>query len=215
MKRNQNFTNDYFTVELETGFVTRGSHQSQLRVIEPNLTMIEAIEACITFDELSELLCQYPSQFQMPPVALIGPKEATEEQYQMAEQFGVIMAKFGLTVICGGRTGAMEAVCKGVHSVDGRCIGLLPGDDWQEANPYVTVPVVTNMGPTRNSLIAKTAFALVAVGGGYGTLTEMAYGLHYNKPVFAILDAPSVEGVVYCNDLNAIVAHVLSALLGE
>lgn len=212
MMINQKFTNFAFSVQLESGFITADHRQTQIRVIDADPQIIEAIKACQTTDDICHLLYVYPNRFQLPPVGLIGPKEASAGQYQMAEQFGEIVAGLGLTVICGGRNGVMEAVCKGVHSAGGRSIGLLPGDDWREANPYVTLPVVTNMGPTRNSLIAKTAFALVAVGGGYGTLTEMAYGLHYGKPVVATSDAPYVEGATCCDDLETLVAHVLTAL---
>ncbi|MEI8632893.1 TIGR00725 family protein [Vibrio sp. PP-XX7] len=144
----------------------------------------------------------------------MGPKDATHMQYETAQTLGEHLAHLGLTILCGGRSGVMEAACKGAFMAGGTSIGMLPGDEWTEANPYVTIPIVTNMGPTRNSLIAKTAFALVAIGGGYGTLTEIAYGLHYDKPVFATLDAPAVAGCTYIDDLDLIVTQVIGRLLG-
>ena len=162
---------------------------------------------------LLALLFEHNKEIQMPPVGVIGPKEATDEQYQVAKQLGQRLAQLGLTIVCGGRNGVMEAVCLGVHLAGGQSIGILPGGHWTEANQYVTFPIVTNMGPTRNSLIAQTAFALIAVGGGYGTLTEMAFGLHYNKPVFALADAPEVDGVKYYEDIEPILHRVIDALL--
>ncbi|CCN86017.1 TIGR00725 family protein [Vibrio nigripulchritudo] len=215
MERNQNFIFTALSISTDSGFLYHGEVKTQVRLIRHKPLLAKAIETCTSLSQFTDILKEHPNDFQLPPVALIGPKEATDVQRTLARQFGSKMAHLGLTVICGGRTGAMEAVCQGVHDAGGRSIGLLPGDRWQEANPYVTIPVVTNMGPTRNSLIAKTAFVLVAIGGGYGTLTEMAYGLHYGKPVIGMLDAPCVQGALRCTDLDTVSKHILTTLMGE
>ncbi|MBF7695036.1 TIGR00725 family protein [Acinetobacter rathckeae] len=159
------------------------------------------------------LLKQYSQYLQIAPVGVIGPKEASEQEYAFAEKLGEYLADIGLPVICGGRNGVMEAVCKGVYQKGGISIGLIPTDHIFDANKYVKQVVTTNMGPTRNSLIALSAFSLIAVGGGMGTLSEMAYGLHYSKPVFATSTAPAVEGVVVSDDLDDIVSAVVAVLL--
>ena len=131
------------------------------------------------------------------PVGLIGPREPTPEQAQLAEQVGTGIAKLGLTLLCGGRQGVMEAACRGVQQAGGLSVGLLPDGDWSAANPYVTVPIATGIGIARNAIIARASCCLVAIGGGYGTLSEMAFGLQFERPVFGLQGAPTVQGVIY------------------
>lgn len=131
-----------------------------------------------------------------PPIGVIGPREPSPSQYALAERIGAELAGLGLTVLCGGRAGVMEAVCKGVAGAGGVSIGLLPGDEWDSANPYVSVPIATGIGVARNAIIARAALCLIAIGGGNGTLSEIAYGLQFRKPVFALAGAPKVAGTV-------------------
>jgi uncharacterized protein (TIGR00725 family) len=132
-----------------------------------------------------------------PPVGLIGPREPTPQQARMAETVGAGVARLGLTLICGGHRGAMEAACRGAAGEGGLSIGLLPDAHWEMANPFVTVPIATGIGIARNAVIARAAFCLVAVGGGYGTLSEMAFGLQFGRPVFGLAGAPALGGVEY------------------
>jgi len=129
-----------------------------------------------------------------PPVAVIGPREATEEQKFTAHQAGQALASLGLTVLCGGRQGVMEAICRGVAEGNGLSIGLLPEGEWQNANSYVSVPIATGIGIARNVLIARAALCIVAVGGGLGTLSEMALALQFGKTVLTLCHAPEVPG---------------------
>ncbi|HYG89120.1 MAG TPA: TIGR00725 family protein [Azospirillum sp.] len=131
-----------------------------------------------------------------PPVGVIGPREPTPAQYALAEAIGAGLAGLGLTVLCGGCAGVMEAVCRGVAGAGGLSIGLLPGEDWDGANAFVGVPVATGIGVARNAIIARAALCLIAVGGSNGTLSEIAYGLQFGKPVFALAGAPRVAGTV-------------------
>lgn len=149
-----------------------------------------------------------------PPVGVIGPRDATPEVCARAEALGRRLADIGFAMICGGRTGAMEAVCKGFSDGGGRPIGILPGEDWAHANPYVGVPIATGVGEARNAIIACASFALIAVGGGYGTLSEMALGLRLRRLVIAMPDAHDVEGAVVCADVETAVARVVDRLLG-
>ena len=134
------------------------------------------------------------------PVGLIGPREPTVQQCELAEQVGACIAKLGLIMLCGGRQGVMEAACRGVKQAGGLSIGLLPDSDWSAANPYVTVPIATGIGIARNAIIARASCCLVAIGGGYGTLSEIAFGLQFERPVFGLQGAPTVQGVIYLDD---------------
>lgn len=129
------------------------------------------------------------------PIAVIGPREASDAQTRLAVDLGRALAELGLTVICGGKSGVMEAVARGVREAGGLCIGLLPEGDWREANPYISLPIATGIGKARNVLIAQSAAALIAVGGQYGTLSEIAFGLHFDKPVFGLGETPDVPDV--------------------
>lgn len=148
------------------------------------------------------------------PVGVIGPKVATPGQEAVAVALGTALARMGLPVLCGGKTGVMEAVARGVSEAGGICIGLLPDADWREANPYV-LPIATGIGKARNVLIAQAARALIAVGGELGTLTEIAFGLHFEKPVFLLEGAPMVGGAIIMNGVDDLCGALATALLDE
>lgn len=149
------------------------------------------------------------------PVAVIGTRTPTASQAVAAETLGRLLAEHGVTVLCGGRSGVMEEVCRGVARAGGLSIGLLPDDEPEAANPYVTVPLATGIGVARNALIARAACCLVAIGGGYGTLSEIAFALQFKRPVFLLDGAPAVDGALECADAEAAldaVARVILAL---
>lgn len=104
----------------------------------------------------------------------------------MAEEIGRRLAKAGAVVICGGLGGVMEAACRGAVKEGGLTIGILPGQDIGSANRYVVVPVVTGLGEARNVIIAKAAQAVIAIGGEYGTLSEIAFALKAGVPVVGL-----------------------------
>lgn len=136
------------------------------------------------------------------PLAVIGPKAASEQQRNLAEALGRRLAELGMTMITGGRGGVMEAASRGHLDVGGLPIGILPDDEWQSANDYVALPLATGVGVARNAIIARAAFALIAIGGEYGTLSEMALGLHFKRLVIGLNDAPQVQGAVYLEDID-------------
>ena len=119
-------------------------------------------------------------------VAVIGGKQPSKEETRMAEKVGRELARQGAAVICGGLGGVMEAVCKGASLEGGVTIGILPGDNRQAANPYVQIPIVTNMGEARNVVIVKSAQAVIAIGGSYGTLSEIGHALRNGVPVVGL-----------------------------
>ncbi len=89
-------------------------------------------------------------------------------------------------MICGGLGGVMEAACKGARAQGGITIGILPGNDRYQANPYVQIPIVTTLGYARNVIVAKSAQAVIAIDGEYGTLSEIAYALQDGIPVVGL-----------------------------
>ncbi len=119
-------------------------------------------------------------------IAVIGARECDQNIWQIAEKLGGLLALSGFKVICGGLGGVMEAVCKGAKSKQGVTIGILPGDSSTEANPYVDIAVATGMGIGRNLIIIRSADAVIAVNGGFGTLSEISFALQLKKPVIGI-----------------------------
>ena len=146
-------------------------------------------------------------------VGVIGPRDATAAQLVAAERIGFLLGGLGLTLICGGKTGVMEAVSKGCAEAGGLMIGILPGSTPSEANRHVAIALPTGLGEARNMIIAKSARVLIAVGGSYGTLSEVAYGLHFSKPVIGLEGAAEVAGVCHVADADKAVEAALEALL--
>jgi len=137
------------------------------------------------------------------PVAVIGPREAAEAERQAAFALGIGLAGLGIVLLCGGKGGVMAAACEGAAGAGGLSIGLLPDAEWQAANPFVTIPLATGIGEARNAIIARAALALVAVGGSHGTLSEIALGLQFGRPVLSLLDPPPVAGAVLMPSVEA------------
>ena len=147
------------------------------------------------------------------PIGIIGPREATLHQRELAEELGFALAQHGLQLLCGGKNGVMEAACKGHAAGGGLPIGLLPDEEWQAANPYVAIPIATGIGPARNAIIARSCLVLVAIGGGVGTLSEMALGLQFKRLVLALADAPVVEGVPRLDSIEAALARIAGRII--
>ena len=148
-------------------------------------------------------------------VGVIGPRAATEREYTTACRLGERLAALGVTVICGGRGGVMEAVCKGVDAGGGLAIGLLPGDRPQDANAYVGIPLPTGLNEACNMVIAKAARVLIAVGQSYGTLTEVAYGLHFSKVVIGLENPPRIDGLTVAESVEEAIEHAAEALIAS
>jgi uncharacterized protein (TIGR00725 family) len=123
-----------------------------------------------------------------PIVAVVGGSDCTSAEAALAEELGRRLAQRGAVVVCGGLTGVMEAVAKGVRAAGGLTIGILPGNERRDANAYIDVPLATGMGEMRNALIVRVAGAIVAIGGGTGTLSEIALALRIGTPVVGLHD---------------------------
>lgn len=119
-------------------------------------------------------------------IAVIGGRQPSSEEAKLAEAVGRELAKRGAILVCGGLGGVMEAACKGASSEGGITIGILPGDSRQAANPYVQIPIVTGMGYARNVAVVKSAQAVIAIGGNYGTLSEISHALQSGIPVIGL-----------------------------
>ena len=142
-----------------------------------------------------------------PFVAVVGPADADEETDRIAEETGRLLAREGAVVVCGGLGGVMEAACRGAVAGGGTTVGILPGNDRRDANRWVTVPIATGMGELRNGLVVTTADVVVAIGGGHGTLSEIALALRSGTPVVGLRtwipllpDGAADPGVLVAND---------------
>lgn len=119
-------------------------------------------------------------------MAVVGPGAAGADELAAAEEIGRLLAEAGAVVVCGGLGGVMEAACRGARSADGVTLGILPGRDRRDANPYVGVAVPTGLGEARNALVVRAADAVIAIGGAYGTLSEIAFALKGGTPVVGL-----------------------------
>jgi len=119
-------------------------------------------------------------------IAVIGDSSCSPEEVKLAESIGELLAQRGATVVCGGLGGVMEGACRGAKAKAGLTVGILPGQDPSTANPWVDIPVVTGIGEARNVAVVNSAQAVIAIGGRYGTLSEIAHALRSNIPVIGL-----------------------------
>jgi|SRR5215211_1660360 len=143
-------------------------------------------------------------------VAVVGPAEASPEEIAAAERVGADLAQAGAVVVCGGLGGVMEAACRGAKGEGGTTVGILPGLDRGAANPYVDVALATGLGEARNALVVRAADVLVAVGGAYGTLSEIALALKGGKLVVGV-GTWDIDGVDVADGPADAVARALRA----
>ena len=127
-------------------------------------------------------------------IAVIGAADADAVEYATACAVGALIASWG-TLVCGGLGGVMEAACKGAQEHGGMTVGILP--DTSDGNPYLDVVIRTGLGYARNVLVVQSADAVIAVGGSYGTLSEIAIALKMKCPVYG-LRTWDIAGVVHC-----------------
>jgi uncharacterized protein (TIGR00725 family) len=141
-------------------------------------------------------------------VAVVGPGEAGPGEIAAAEQVGGELARRGAVVVCGGLGGVMEAACRGAKEAGGTTVGILPGLDRAAANRFVDVALPTGLGEARNALVVRAADVLIAVGGAYGTLSEIALALKGGKRVIG-LRSWDIDGVEAADDPEQAVATAL------
>ena len=122
-----------------------------------------------------------------PYVAVVGSGEASGELYDKAREVGRLIANGGGTVVCGGRSGVMEAAARGATEAGGTAIGILPDEDRERANEYLSYSVATGIGHARNLAVVCSGDVVIAVGGEYGTLSEIGLALKVGRPVVALM----------------------------
>ncbi|MDY6844009.1 MAG: TIGR00725 family protein [Thermodesulfobacteriota bacterium] len=119
-------------------------------------------------------------------IGVIGAAECSKEIEQLAYTVGKEIAKRKAILVCGGMGGVMEAACRGAKSQGGITVGILPGKDKHEGNPFIDIPIITDMGHARNVLVVRSSDILIAISGSYGTLSEIAIALKVKKNVIGI-----------------------------
>lgn len=132
-------------------------------------------------------------------IGVIGAGQCDEATADMAYEIGKGIAGAGYALICGGLGGVMEAACRGACEANGLTIGVLPGDTIAAANPYVKLPVATGLGIARNVIIVRSSRVLIAVSGGPGTLSEIAFALQLRVPVVSLKSFSISEQVIQTN----------------
>jgi len=150
-----------------------------------------------------------------PVVAVCGAGRCDEQLAALAESVGRGIAVAGAMLVCGGLGGVMEAACRGARAAGGLTIGILPGPDTRAANPHVVVPIATNMGEARNVVIVHTADVVIAIGGEYGTLSEIALARKAGRAVVGLHTWPLGEGpsgphIIVVDTPEAAVAEALA-----
>ncbi len=147
-------------------------------------------------------------------ISVIGNSFCNKDIYRIAEEVGKLIAKKGWTLITGGLGGVMEAASKGAKQAGGITIGILPGFSKEDANRYVDIPITTGLSHARNVIIARAADALIAVSGGYGTLSEIAIALKLEKPVIGIKTWGNIKGIINVNSPDEAIKKA-SELIGK
>lgn len=146
-------------------------------------------------------------------IGVIGAGECSGEVYELARAVGRELARRGHVVVCGGLGGVMEAACRGAKEEGGITVGILPTADIRDANPWVDVAIATGMGEARNVIVVHSSEGLIAISGGYGTLSELAIALKVGKPVVSLRSFP-LEGIPQARDPEEAVCLLLRALGG-
>lgn len=150
-----------------------------------------------------------------PMVAVIGNGLEDEGLNALAEQVGYLLAEAGCVLVNGGLGGVMRASARGAKAKGGLTIGLIPGTDPGTANQYIDVPIATGLGEMRNLLIIRSASVVIAIGGGYGTLSEIAIALKSAKPVIGLKTWEVSSDITRASDATEAVATALSFLAGR
>lgn len=144
-------------------------------------------------------------------IAVIGAGNADKELLAIAEEVGRLIARNGAIMVCGGLGGVMEAAARGVKSEGGTTVGILPGLEKSAANQYIDVPVATGIGEMRNAIIVRTSDVLIAIGGEYGTLSEIALGLKTGKTVIGI-STWDIKGTIKASSAEDAVSKAIKAI---
>jgi uncharacterized protein (TIGR00725 family) len=144
-------------------------------------------------------------------IGVIGGSEASPDILMLAEQVGGLIARSGSVLVCGGLGGVMEAAAKGAKAEGGLTVGILPGSSRHDANSHIDIAIATNLGHARNAVIAQSCDSLIAVGGRYGTLSEIGFGLALGKKVVGLRSWEIEPGMVKAKDPDDAVEKALGS----
>lgn len=131
-------------------------------------------------------------------IGVIGAANASEEEKRISQEVGVLVAGRKCFLLCGGMGGVMEAACRGAKSSGGTTIGILPGPEPSSANRFIDIPIVTGMGEARNVIVAKSSHSIIAIGGSFGTLSEISFALKSGIPVIGLDTWDVSEEIIKC-----------------
>ena len=139
-------------------------------------------------------------------VSVIGGHKCDDKASDLAHNIGMVVAEEGAVLVCGGLKGIMEAACRGAKQAGGLTVGIIPGENKDDANEFVDVVIATGMGYSRNTLVAGTPDMVVALPGEYGTLSEIAFALNAGIPVygFGTWDIDGVNGLGSLEELREV-----------
>jgi len=143
-------------------------------------------------------------------IGVIGAGECSAKDYKIAYEVGREIANAGAVLVCGGLGGIMEGACKGTKKNKGVTVGILPGDSKKDANPYVDISIVTSLSHARNNLVVRSSDVIIAIKGGYGTLSEIAIALKIGKKVIGIDTWDVSEEIIQATDAKDAVRKVLA-----
>ena len=144
-------------------------------------------------------------------IAVFGGRNIDKDTYNASVEIGKLLAHENYLVFCGGGEGVMEAICKGVNIGNGTSIGLLKGDNLEESNEYLTIPILTNMGITRNALLPLNCDVAIAISGNYGTLSEIAFALQFKIPIIGY-KTWDIPGILSVNNINILMTEIKNKL---
>ena len=154
-------------------------------------------------------------------IGVIGGGDISPQVAGLAEEVGREIARRGAVLVCGGLGGVMEAACRGASREGGLTIGILPGDNRQAANPYVQIPIVTGLGYARNVAVVKSAQAVIAIDGSYGTLSEIGHALQSGIPVIGLntwslsIDAQADSAIIPAKNAGDAVSKAVALIKNQ
>lgn len=148
-------------------------------------------------------------------IGVIGASEAEAKDLNIAYEVGREIALEGYILLCGGMGGIMEAACKGAKLNNGSTIGILPGESPSEGNKYVDFPVVTGLSHARNIIIVRSSHVIIAIGGEFGTLSEIAFALKLKKQVIGINTWNVSESIIKADTAKEAVAKAVELITSD
>ena len=147
-------------------------------------------------------------------IGVIGAGQCSQELYEVARELGHGIGRNKWVLFCGGLGGVMEAAAEGCSQGGGMTVGLLPGNDKDSANPFIRLPVPTGLGEGRNLLVVRASDIVVAIAGGYGTLSEIGLALKIGKPVVGLKTWSGIQGITYVDTAEQAIGVVEKYLVG-